>query len=78
VLIFTPIAIALEYLVPERHLLVFIVAAIALLPSAGWMGNASNAIAYWRSNIDRDARGADKNFVDEAVEQAETPATRTR
>jgi hypothetical protein len=36
----------------------------------------SNAIAYWRSNIERDARAADKNFIDEAVEQAETSAIR--
>ena len=43
-LIFTPIAIALEYLAPERHLLVFTVAAIAILPLAGWMGNATELI----------------------------------
>jgi Ca2+:H+ antiporter len=44
-LIFTPIAIALEYLAPERHLLVFTVAAIAILPLAGWMGNATEQLA---------------------------------
>jgi Ca2+:H+ antiporter len=44
-LIFTPIAIALEDLAPERHLLVFTVAAIAILPLAGWMGNATEQLA---------------------------------
>jgi Ca2+:H+ antiporter len=44
-LIFTPIAIALEYLAPERHLLVFTVAAIAIRPLAGWMGNVTEQLA---------------------------------
>jgi Ca2+:H+ antiporter len=44
-LIFTPIAIALEDLAPERHLLVFTVAAIVIRPLAGWMGPPSN----WRT-----------------------------
>jgi Ca2+:H+ antiporter len=29
----------------ERHLLVFTVAAIAILPLAGWMGNATEQLA---------------------------------
>ena len=44
-LIFTPTAIALEYLAPDRHLLVFIVAAIAILPLAGWLGRATEQLA---------------------------------
>ncbi len=44
-LIFTPIAIALEYLTPERHLLVFVAAAIAILPLAGWLGRATEQLA---------------------------------
>jgi Ca2+:H+ antiporter len=44
-LIFVPVAIALEYLAPERHLLVFVAAALAILPLAGWMGRATEQLA---------------------------------
>jgi Ca2+:H+ antiporter len=44
-LVFVPIAIALERLVPERHLLVFLAAGIAIVPLAGWMGRATEALA---------------------------------
>ena len=37
-LVFVPIAIALEWLAPERHLLVFFASALAILPLAVWMG----------------------------------------
>ena len=40
-----PVAIALEYLAPERHLLVFVAAALAILPLAGWMGRATEQLA---------------------------------
>ena len=40
-LIFVPIAIGLEYLAPERYLLVFATFALAILPLAGWMGRAT-------------------------------------
>jgi Ca2+:H+ antiporter len=44
-LIFVPVAITLEYLAPERHLLVFVAAALAILPLAGWMGRATEQLA---------------------------------
>ena len=44
-LVFVPVAIALEYLAPESHLLVFAAAAIAILPLAGWMGRATEQLA---------------------------------
>jgi Ca2+/H+ antiporter len=40
-LIFVPIAIGLEFLAPERYLLVFATSALAILPLAGWMGRAT-------------------------------------
>ena len=42
-LLFFPIAIGLEVLPPERHLLVFITSSLAILPLAGWMGRATEA-----------------------------------
>jgi Ca2+:H+ antiporter len=44
-LILVPVAIGLEYLAPERHLYVFVAAALAILPLAGWMGRATEALA---------------------------------
>ncbi|HEX2653450.1 MAG TPA: calcium/proton exchanger [Xanthobacteraceae bacterium] len=44
-LIFFPIAIALESFAPERHLLVFSASALAILPLAGWMGRATEQLA---------------------------------
>src|SRR5215831_16032485 len=44
-LIFFPIAIALESFAPERHLLVFTASALAILPLAGWMGRATEELA---------------------------------
>lgn len=44
-LVFVPVAIALEYLAPERHLLVFVAAGIAILPLAGWLGRATEQLA---------------------------------
>ena len=44
-LVFVPIAIALEWLAPERHLLVFFASALAILPLAGWMGRATEQLA---------------------------------
>src|SRR5262249_3235637 len=44
-LIFAPIAIALEYFTPDRHLLIFLSAAIGLLPLAVWLGNATEQLA---------------------------------
>jgi len=44
-LLFVPVAIALELLAPERHLLVFLASALAILPLAGWMGRATEQLA---------------------------------
>ena len=44
-LIFVPIAIGLEFLAPERYLLVFVTSALAILPLAGWMGRATEQLA---------------------------------
>jgi Ca2+:H+ antiporter len=44
-LIFVPIAIALEHFAPQQHLFVFLAAAVAILPLAGWMSHATEQIA---------------------------------
>lgn len=44
-LAFVPVAIALEYLAPQSHLLIFVTAAIAILPLAGWLGRATEQLA---------------------------------
>ena len=44
-LVFVPVAVALEYLTPQRHLLIFVMAAIAILPLAAWLGRATEQLA---------------------------------
>src|ERR1700749_2610059 len=44
-LLFVPLAIVLEHLAPERHLLVFIASGLAILPLAAWMGRATEHLA---------------------------------
>src|SRR5262245_8566301 len=44
-LIFVPIAVGLEFLAPERYLLVFLTSALAILPLARWMGRATEQLA---------------------------------
>jgi len=44
-LVFVPVAIALEYLAPERHLLIFASSGLAILPLAAWMGRATEHLA---------------------------------
>jgi Ca2+:H+ antiporter len=44
-LLFVPVAIGLEFLAPERHLLVFLASALAILPLAGWMARATEQLA---------------------------------
>jgi Ca2+:H+ antiporter len=44
-LVFVPIAVGLEYLAPERHLLVFVASSLAILPLAAWMGRATEQLA---------------------------------
>jgi Ca2+:H+ antiporter len=44
-LLFFPVAIGLEILAPERHLLLFTASSLAILPLAGWMGRATEQLA---------------------------------
>ncbi|MDF3072978.1 MAG: cax [Alphaproteobacteria bacterium] len=44
-LLFVPLAIGLEHFAPERHLLIFVVSGVAILPLAGWMGRATEHLA---------------------------------
>jgi len=44
-LIFVPIAIAMEHFYPHHHLLVFLSAAVAILPLANWMSRATEKLA---------------------------------
>ena len=44
-LVFFPIAIALETFAPEHPLLIFIASSLAILPLAGWMGRATEQLA---------------------------------
>ena len=60
-LAFVPVEIALEYLAPESHLLVFTAAAIAILPLAGWTGRATEQLA------DRSGEGVGGLSVSEAT-----------
>jgi Ca2+:H+ antiporter len=44
-LVFVPIAAGLHYLRPDSHSLIFITAAVAIVPLAGWLGRATEHIA---------------------------------
>jgi Ca2+:H+ antiporter len=44
-LLFVPVAIGVEILAPERHLLVFVTSSLAILPLAAWMGRATEQLA---------------------------------
>src|SRR5215468_4074995 len=44
-LLFVPLAIGLEHLAPEHHLLVFLTSGLAILPLAAWMGQATEQLA---------------------------------
>lgn len=44
-LVFVPIAVLLEYVAAEYHLLVFLAAALAIVPLAGWLGRATEQLA---------------------------------
>src|SRR5205809_4396876 len=44
-LAFTPLAVALEVLAPDRHNLIFAVAVIAIIPLAGYIGSATERLA---------------------------------
>jgi Ca2+:H+ antiporter len=44
-LVFIPVAVALEHFMPGQHVLIFLAAGIAILPLAGWMGRATEHLA---------------------------------
>jgi Ca2+:H+ antiporter len=44
-LLFVPVAVALEHLAPDQHLWVFLASALAIVPCAGWMGKATEELA---------------------------------
>jgi Ca2+:H+ antiporter len=44
-LVFVPVAIALEFLAPERYLLVFAASCLGIVPLAGWLGQATEQLA---------------------------------
>ncbi len=44
-LVFVPAAVALEALAPERHTAIFVVACVAVVPLAGWLGKATEHLA---------------------------------
>ncbi len=44
-LLCVPLTVALEYLAPQQHLLIFFAAAVAIIPLAGWLGRATEQLA---------------------------------
>lgn len=44
-LLFVPVAIALEFLAPDRYLLIFASSCLAIIPLAAWMGRATEQLA---------------------------------
>jgi Ca2+:H+ antiporter len=44
--VFVPITIALEFLKPDAHALIFIAACVAIIPLAGWLGRATEELAH--------------------------------
>ena len=44
-LVFVPIAVATKFLYPDAHTAIFLTAAIAIVPLAGWLGTATEHLA---------------------------------
>ncbi len=44
-LVLVPVAIALEHFAPQRSLWIFVAAALAIVPLAGWLGRATEQLA---------------------------------
>lgn len=44
-LLFVPLAIGMELMLPQQHLFIFLAAAVAVLPLAGWMSRATEHLA---------------------------------
>ena len=45
-LIFVPVAIGLEFLMPASHTLIFLAACLAIVPLAGWLGQATEELTH--------------------------------
>ncbi len=45
-LLFVPVAIALEFLRPNSHSLIFVTSCLAVVPLAGWLGRATEQLAH--------------------------------
>jgi Ca2+:H+ antiporter len=45
-LMFVPVAIGLEYLMPESRTWIFVAACLAVVPLAGWLGRATEQLAH--------------------------------
>ena len=45
-LLFVPVTIALEFLMPASHTLIFIASCLAIVPLAGWLGHATEELAH--------------------------------
>jgi Ca2+:H+ antiporter len=48
-LIFVPVAIGLHFVRPDSHTLVFVMACMAIIPLAGWLGRATEEVAQHTS-----------------------------
>src|SRR6187399_2124895 len=44
-LVFIPVAVGLHFFMPDRHTLIFIASALAIVPLAGWLGHATEHLA---------------------------------
>jgi Ca2+:H+ antiporter len=44
-LVFVPVTVALEFLSPESHTLIFLSACVSIIPLAGWLGRATEQLA---------------------------------
>src|SRR5258707_14686121 len=45
-LIFLPVTIALEFLMPGAHTFIFIASCLAIVPLAGWLGHATEELTH--------------------------------
>src|SRR5205085_2002393 len=45
-LIFVPVAIGLEFFAPASHTLIFLTACLAIVPLAGWLGEATEELTH--------------------------------
>lgn len=45
-LVFVPVAAGLEFFAPDQYALIFIASALAIIPLAGWLGDATEHLAH--------------------------------